>query len=619
MVRVQKLGKGVIKILICLTCAFSFHFNVFASGKTIVNDGSGGTNLPKSYDTNTSESCKDWSKKESPKMVEVASDGVSCEYNSFFLLKDNAGYYFYELKVILKMVVWHRKTGNLFTGSTNYYVPLEKIKGKFSYCKKDERSYDLRTKDMYVPFTISSGATYITKFNDSKSFSLASSNLDALQHRDKYFKIHLEDVINNNKSSFCPPYIAVSVNELESSGKKQELGFNVRFLNSFDNNSLSKLPDFADYSRNNYTLFDYREPRKYPCQGYICGFAEVLPLVQNSGTTVNYSRADAISQSNDMKELYDSVINFGNCEVSEADKLMETIKVKIKNVNLKGFGGSQYEYNKPISKSGPYSKDTNYLKLLPSQLLTDFKDDTCAYFHALKVKNQIANLILTKTKNEQNIKDATKNQKICSNLNLLEEKLSLLDDLIKYYDNEITYLESENKDLFKANINQLKADRGIAEQVKSSFLKDENEIKSLCSENKITSANNLALGMAYGDENDPFLKAEEEVNGWVSKIGEPEKINCSDFGEGVISLIFKYITIIGVILLIVFGVIDFSKATLLSDDDALKKAGINFGKRVIAAVLLILLPTIVGLIIDVGVMVGVFEERPIECFDTQDS
>lgn len=57
--------------------------------------------------------------------------------------------------------------------------------------------------------------------------------------------------------------------------------------------------------------------------------------------------------------------------------------------------------------------------------------------------------------------------------------------------------------------------------------------------------------------------------------------------------IFNWIGIIAPILLIIFGSMDFGKAVLADDNDALKKAGSNFLKRCIAAVLLFLLPFII--------------------------
>ncbi len=94
--------------------------------------------------------------------------------------------------------------------------------------------------------------------------------------------------------------------------------------------------------------------------------------------------------------------------------------------------------------------------------------------------------------------------------------------------------------------------------------------------------------------------------------GEP--IDCSDFitsgGENIIYGVFKVIMIIGPILLIIFGLLDFAKATLASDEQALKKAGVDFGKRAVAAIILFLLPLIINLILGIATEVGIFDEIP---------
>jgi large-conductance mechanosensitive channel len=109
--------------------------------------------------------------------------------------------------------------------------------------------------------------------------------------------------------------------------------------------------------------------------------------------------------------------------------------------------------------------------------------------------------------------------------------------------------------------------------------------------------------------------------------GEP--INCSDFTyeekdeagkviatENLINEIFNIFMIAAPILLIVFGSIDFAKATLASDEQAMKKAGTNFGKRAIAAVLLFILPLIISFIINVAFDAGIFGDKiPEVCID----
>jgi hypothetical protein len=100
--------------------------------------------------------------------------------------------------------------------------------------------------------------------------------------------------------------------------------------------------------------------------------------------------------------------------------------------------------------------------------------------------------------------------------------------------------------------------------------------------------------------------------------GEP--IDCSTFiytdektkeTENLISDIFNIIMIAAPILVIVLGSLDFAKASLAQDENALKKAGTNFGKRLIAAALLFLLPLIINIILGLAFDAGVFEDNEV--------
>ncbi len=113
------------------------------------------------------------------------------------------------------------------------------------------------------------------------------------------------------------------------------------------------------------------------------------------------------------------------------------------------------------------------------------------------------------------------------------------------------------------------------------------------------------------------------VGEFLTPEGDP--IDCSDFdiddikaGKTVnfIKGIFRLIMIFAPILLIIFGSLDFAKATLASDEQALKKSGTDFGKRAIATVLLIILPLIINLLIGVAAEAGVFGNvAPQICID----
>ena len=93
-----------------------------------------------------------------------------------------------------------------------------------------------------------------------------------------------------------------------------------------------------------------------------------------------------------------------------------------------------------------------------------------------------------------------------------------------------------------------------------------------------------------------------EVNYGVSqgKFGNEVSVDCHTYDDimAVISEIYGWIRILAPLLLVIFGVLDFSKALLSNDQDMLKKATGNFVKRAIATVAIFFLPLIVNLLFD---------------------
>lgn len=67
-----------------------------------------------------------------------------------------------------------------------------------------------------------------------------------------------------------------------------------------------------------------------------------------------------------------------------------------------------------------------------------------------------------------------------------------------------------------------------------------------------------------------------------------------------INTVMKWIRIAVPLLLIVFGILDFSKAVFSSSEDDMKKTREKFIKRIVAAVLVFLAPILVNLILDLG-------------------
>lgn len=91
----------------------------------------------------------------------------------------------------------------------------------------------------------------------------------------------------------------------------------------------------------------------------------------------------------------------------------------------------------------------------------------------------------------------------------------------------------------------------------------------------------------------------------VDKIIDDNKDTCGqifddDFNNFVNNALTMFY-VIGPILLILFGSLDYAKATTSTEKDALKKANIRFAKRVAATLLLFLTPTIINLILSLNV------------------
>ena len=85
---------------------------------------------------------------------------------------------------------------------------------------------------------------------------------------------------------------------------------------------------------------------------------------------------------------------------------------------------------------------------------------------------------------------------------------------------------------------------------------------------------------------------------YSSSFGAPADIDCSTYSEilDIVSEIFGWIQIIAPVLLIVFGALDFTKATLSNDQDMLKKATSNFVKRALCAIGIFFLPMLINLL-----------------------
>lgn len=107
--------------------------------------------------------------------------------------------------------------------------------------------------------------------------------------------------------------------------------------------------------------------------------------------------------------------------------------------------------------------------------------------------------------------------------------------------------------------------------------------------------------MKLDEQNEICSTQQDEVNTIIEenkeKCGKIFDDSFSDFVNGF--MVFFYI--LGPILLIFFGSLDFAKATVASDQEALKKTWKTFSKRLLATILLFLSPVIVNFIISFNV------------------
>lgn len=97
---------------------------------------------------------------------------------------------------------------------------------------------------------------------------------------------------------------------------------------------------------------------------------------------------------------------------------------------------------------------------------------------------------------------------------------------------------------------------------------------------------------------------------------------CSDFCDevdgakvNILASLFDIMKIAAPILVIVLGSLDFVKAVLAEDQDALKKAGKRFSRRLMAAILLFFIPTIISALLKVAQMSAIVQDAPEVCVD----
>ena len=114
--------------------------------------------------------------------------------------------------------------------------------------------------------------------------------------------------------------------------------------------------------------------------------------------------------------------------------------------------------------------------------------------------------------------------------------------------------------------------------------------------------NSIVTELMRLNEHNEIPKAKQSA---VTKIIKENEDHCGkifddDFTK-MINTVMKLFYIIGPILLILFGTLDYSKVVIASSQDALKKANQRFFRRIIATILLFLTPALTNLILSLNV------------------
>lgn len=145
---------------------------------------------------------------------------------------------------------------------------------------------------------------------------------------------------------------------------------------------------------------------------------------------------------------------------------------------------------------------------------------------------------------------------------------------------------------------------------------DEDEINNNCLDKKISEKEaKYQIFERCQNSTDPLVKnycdtIQRKING--IDLGE---IDCQTLlGEDLIELInmiFGFVQIIALVILVVLGMIDFTRALLAGDDEGMKKAIKRFRGRLIAVVLLLLLPFLIEFVLNIAGLTEMTNNNPL--------
>lgn len=128
--------------------------------------------------------------------------------------------------------------------------------------------------------------------------------------------------------------------------------------------------------------------------------------------------------------------------------------------------------------------------------------------------------------------------------------------------------------------------------------------RETCLENSFSN-----FGLNYNEyskkRNSRIDEVQEEIKKTKTQIAQnlkieftPYKLNCDDVV--ILHDLWIIITIIGPVITIAMGILDFAKATVAGDSEKISKAWKKFPKRLLACVILILIPVIISIIVNIS-------------------
>ena len=155
-------------------------------------------------------------------------------------------------------------------------------------------------------------------------------------------------------------------------------------------------------------------------------------------------------------------------------------------------------------------------------------------------------------------------------------------------------VESGNDGSFETRLSQQQNDAACPQEV--AFDLSDGSF-TICESESDCSSVEGDTNKVYG-KNPKFSMGDEDESTYV------EVTDCADLlGDEIFEIIKTILNIVRVIiplLLIVLGTVDFAKATFAFKDDEMKKAQSTFGKRVVIAIIIFFVPTLINLLLDIG-------------------